>query len=453
VSRKPLEGIRIVESTYVYAFPYAAGLLADLGAEVIKIEGPGHIDTTRGGQFAGAFPDNEAGDDPWNRAAGFNQLNRGKKSLTLDLSKDEGQAVLKDLLSVTDIFMENYTPRVMRRWKLDYPNLKKLKPDIIMASNTGYGHGEGPYSQYPAQATTQEGTHGLVHITGYRGDDSPSKAGQSYVDFISCWAALLGISMALRYRNQTGKGQWIDIGMYQLGCLGSSEYVMDWIANEKLGGPIGNRHPWRAPQGCYQCSGKDQWCVISVGDDEEWAALCRTMGKDGLIEDPKFASSFNRVKNHEELDSIISSWTKGVEKFQVMERLQGAGVPAAAVQDSRDANLSEQYWASGFLEKVTYPEDRKMGQRVIMGRPWHHDKTKMDVQVRGPGPKLGGSNNEILEGTLGYSQAQVHELEELGIIAERPTDPRPVPTLGLDEMVRRGRYAYHDPDYKRKLGI
>ena len=124
MSRKPLEGIRVVESTYVYAFPYAAGLLADLGAEVIKIEGPGHIDTTRGGQFAGAFPDNEPGDDPWNRAAGFNQLNRGKKSLTLDLSKDEGQAVLRDLLAVTDIFMENYTPRVMRRWKLDYPNLK-----------------------------------------------------------------------------------------------------------------------------------------------------------------------------------------------------------------------------------------------------------------------------------------------------------------------------------------
>ena len=452
MSRKPLEGIRVVESTYVFAFPYAAGLLADLGAEVIKIEGPGHVDITRGGGFAGAYPDNDPGDDPWNRTASFNLINRGKKSLTLDLSKDEGRAVLKDLLSVSDVFMENFTPRVMRRWNLDYPNLKKIKPDIIMASNTGYGHGEGPYSEYPAQATTQEATHGLVHLTGYQ-NDLPAKAGQSYVDFVSSWTALLSIAMALRYRSHTGKGQWIDISMYQLGCSFTGEHVLDWIANQRLGQPMGNRHPWRAPQGCYPCSGNDQWCVISVGDDEEWAALCRVMGKEELIENPSFASGFNRMKNHDELDGILSSWTKGVEKFQVMERLQGAGVPAGPVYDSRDANLSEQYWATGFLEKVTFPEDRKMGQRVIMGRPWRGDSSKMDVRVRGPGPKLGGANSEILEGTLGYSQAQVRELEKAGIIADIPTNPRPVPTLGLDEMVRRGRYAYHDPDYKKKLGI
>ncbi|MEE2701194.1 MAG: CoA transferase, partial [Chloroflexota bacterium] len=174
MARLPLEGIRVIESTYVFAFPYAAGLLTDLGAEVIKIEGTGHMDLTRGGAFAGGYPDNNAGDDPWNRPHGYNVLNRGKKSLTLDLSKEEGRAILVDLLKVSDVFMENFTPRVMRRWELDYPNLKKIKPDIIMASNTGYGHGDGPYSSYPAQATTQEATHGHCHITGYPGD-IPSK--------------------------------------------------------------------------------------------------------------------------------------------------------------------------------------------------------------------------------------------------------------------------------------
>ena len=174
--RLPLEGIRVIDSSYVFALPYAASMMAALGAEVIKIEGPGRIDISRAGAFAGIYADNDPREDPWNRTASYNMINRGKKSLVLDLTKDEGLEALKDLVRVSDIFLENFTPRVMRRWGLDYPNMKKLKPDIIMVSNTGYGHGDGPYSEYPAQATTQEATHGLAYITGYHGD-IPSKAG------------------------------------------------------------------------------------------------------------------------------------------------------------------------------------------------------------------------------------------------------------------------------------
>ena len=362
MSRLPLEGIRVIESTYVFALPYAAGLLSDLGAEVIKIEGPGRIDTTRGGAFGGAYADNEIGEDPWNRSASYNILNRGKKSLVLDLSKPDGLAVLKDLIKESDVVMENFTPRVMRRWGLDYPNMKKLKPDVIMVSNTGYGHGDGPYSEYPAQATTQESTHGLTHITGYR-DDIPSKAGQSYVDFLACWSALLGIALGLRHRKRTGKGLWIDIGMYQLGCFNTSEFIMDWMHNRNLGRRMGNRHPWRAPQGCYRCAGDDDWCVLSVGDDEEWAGLCRAMGRPELTSDERFATTLSRVNNHDELDDIISNWTRTVGKFEAMETLQGEGVPAGPVFDSRDTNLNEHYWQRGFLERVKYPEERKMSGR------------------------------------------------------------------------------------------
>ena len=450
MARLPLEGIRIIESTYVFALPYAAGLLTDLGAEVIKIEGPGRIDTTRGGAFAGAHADNNPGDDPWNRTASFNMLNRGKKSLVLDLSKDEGLAVLKDLIKESDVFMENFTPRVMRRWGLDYPNMKKLKPDIIMVSNTGYGHGDGPYSEYPAQATTQEATHGHTHITGYR-DDIPSKAGQSYVDFLACWSALLGIALALRHRKRTGKGLWIDIGMYQLGCYNTSEYIMDWIANGRLGGRMGNRHPWRAPQGCYPCDGEDQWCVISVGDDEEWAALCRVIGKAELIEDSRFATSLNRVKNHDEIDEIISEWTRTQKKYDVMEQLQGEGVPAGPVMDSRDVNLDKHYKARGFIEKFEYPADRDMGKRMLMGRPWSFSKTPMSI--RGAAPKLGQHNREVLQGILGYDDARYDELEKTGIIADKPANIQPTSTMTMDELVRRGRIAYYDPEYKQKLGI
>ncbi|MBI4200657.1 MAG: CoA transferase [Chloroflexi bacterium] len=450
MGKLPLEGIRVLESTYVFAMPYAAGIMADLGAEVIKIEGPGRTDTTRMGAFTGGFPDNVPGDDPWNRAATFHMLNRGKKSFVVDLSKEEGRNLLKDLIKVSDVFMENFTPRVMRGWGMDYPNLKKLKPDIIMVSNTGYGHGKGPWSEYPAQATTQEATHGLTHVTGYRGD-IPSKAGQSYVDFLACWSALLGVAMALRYRNRTGKGQWIELGMYQLGAYCIGEYILDWAANGRLGERIGNRHPWRAPQGCYPCAGQDQWCVISVGDDEEWASLCRVMGKPDLAADPRFASSLSRMKRHDELDEIIKQWTQRHGKLDVMELLQGAGVPAGPVFDSRDANLDKHYWARGFVEKLQPEEDRAMGRRVIMGRPWRLSKTPLSI--RGPAPRLGAHNRELLVEVLGYAEARYKELEATGILAQRPANPRPIPTTTLDEEVRRGRFAYHDPQYKQKLGI
>src|SRR3989338_2869531 len=242
VSKLPLEGIRIIDCGHVFAVPYACGLMADLGAEVIKIEGPGRLDITRDGPFSGVHADNQPGADPWNRTANFNLINRGKKSL------------VRDLIRVSDVVLESFTPRVMRGWGLDYPNAKTLKPDIIMVSNTGYGRGAGPYSQYPAQATTQEATHGLAHVTGYRGD-IPSKAGQSYVDFLACWACLMGTALALRYRRRFGKGLWIDVGMYQLGCYTISEYILDWLANRRLGERIGNRHPSQGPQGGFPGAG------------------------------------------------------------------------------------------------------------------------------------------------------------------------------------------------------
>ena len=451
MSRPPLDGIRVIDSTYVVALPYAAGVLADMGAEVIKIEGPGHIDGTRLGGFAGSHADTELGEDPWNRTALYNAVNRGKKSVTLDLGTEEGRGALKDLISVSDIFFENFTPRVLRQWGMDYPNLKKIKPDLIMVSNTGYGHGNGPYSNYPAQANSQEATHGLAHITGYRGD-IPTKAGQtSHVDFLAFWSALLGVALALRYRNRTGSGQWLDMGMYQLGVYTTSEYIMDWIANGRFMGRIGNRHPWRAPQGCYPCVGQDQWCVISVGDDHEWAALCQAMGKPELAKDPRFAGILNRMKNHDELDEIIKDWTSGMDKFDVMERLQGAGVPAGPVSDARDTGMDKHYRARGFLETVDYPERRSLGKRMLMGRPWRLSKTP--ISIKGPAPSLGDSNREMLMGVLGYSEKHYNKLQETGIIGERPKNPVPKPSLTLDDYVRYGRLAYHDPDYKQKLGI
>ena len=446
----PLDGVRVVDSTYVVAMPYACSILADLGADVIKVEGPSHVDGSRAISRP-TGPDNVPGDDFWNRALGFNMLNHGKRSLTLDLTGEEGRELFRRLVQVSDIVLENFTPRVMRRWNLDYPNLKKIKPDIIMLSNTGYGHSEGPYTNYPGQATTLEGTHGTVSVTGFPGD-VPSKAGRSYVDYLACWSALFSVATALRYRNRTGKGQWIDLGMYQLGCMFIGEYIMDWVANGRNPARIGNRHPWRAPQGIYPCAGDDQWCAISVGDDDEWEALSLAMGRPDLAQDTRYAGHLGRRRNHDELDEVISAWTRGLDKYELMELLQGVGVPAGPVFDYKDSSLDPHTWASGFKERVTAPTERGMGTRVFIARPWRLSKSK--PHVKGFGPALGAANRSILSGLLDVGEDRIAELEAQDVIASMPTLVREGnATTGRESSGPGLGDTWYDPDYKKNLGI
>ena len=444
----PLAGVRIIDISNVFSLPYAAGPLADLGAEVIKIEGPGRLDVSRGGAFSGVYPDNIPGEDAWNRTSTFNLLNRGKKSLAIDLRRPEGREVLKDLIRVSDVLTENFTPRVMRGWELDYPHASKLNPKLIMVSCSGYGP-HGPYAQYPAQATTQEATHGLAHVTGYRGD-VPSKAGQSFVDFLATWALVMGTTLALRYRRRFGKGLWVDVAMYQLGCTMVADRILDWEANKRLGERIGNRHPWLAPQGCYRCAGDDEWCVVSVHDDAEWVALCRVIGRPELTQDARFVSNDARMQNHDEIDPIIAAWTAGHSKMDAMERLQAAGVRAGAVFNARDMHLDPHAKARGLLETVQFPPERGIGKRTIIGRPWKLSRTPLTV--RGPAPKLGQHNREVLQGILGYDDARYAEMEQSGVIGTHPTAPRPILRMSMDERVHQGRLASWDPDYKERLG-
>lgn len=450
MSKLPLEGLRVIDSSYVFAGPYSTGLLADMGAEVIKIEGPARTDMTRGGAFSGMMPDNERGDDSWNRTSTYNLVNRGKKSLVVDLSRKEGREVFVDLIKKSDVLLENFTPRVMRGWGLDYPNLQKMHPGLIMISNTGYGRG-GPFSDYPAQATTQEATHGLAAVTGYR-DGDPSKAGQSFVDFLAAWACMSAALLGLRYRRRFGRGLWADIGMYQLGCYNVSEFVLDNIANGAPSERIGNRHRQYAPQGCYRCEGRDDWVTLSVRDDHEWGALCGVIGHPELAGDSRYATEQARRANHDALDEIITQWTKTVGKIEAMERLQAAGVPAGAVLDGRDLHFNPHLKARGLLEWIDFPKERNMGpRRRVIGRPWHFSKT--DIKVRGPAPVFGNDNHHVLRDILGYDEARIAALERDELLVSAPKKVRETPDLTMDERVKLGRLAYWDPDYKQRLGM
>ena len=446
----PLEGIRVVDSSYVFALPYTGGLLADMGAEVIKIEGPARSDITRTGGLYGTFPENDPGGQWWDRSSTYNLINRGKKSLTLDLTAERGRELFKELVSVSDVVLENYTPRVMRGFGLDYGELRKVRPDIIMASNTGYGHGDGPYSGYPAQATTQEGTHGLCWVTGYV-DGPPSKAGASFVDFISTWSAVFAIGAALRHRNLTGEGQWIDMSMYQGGVTCISEYLMDWMSNSRLGERIGNRHPYHAPQGVYPAKGEDSWVAVAVASDDQWAILCRLMDQPELAEDPRFRSVAARQHNHDELDAVISDWTRQHERYHITRTLQAEGIAASPVFDGRDIHLDRHFQARGFLEKVPFPSDREIGTRHLMGPPYKFSGTPLSI--KGPAPAFGEDNHWALGGLLGMGDLEVRSLEQAGTIASAPQSGEASPTMPMDELVARGRMSGWDPDYKERLGI
>ena len=446
----PLDGIRVLDSTYVFALPYTGGQLADLGAEVIKVEGPRRPDITRGGGLYGTFPDNEPGEDWWNRPSTYQLLNRGKRSLVLDMAQEEGREIFRELVMVSDVVMENFTPRVMRRWGLDYPNLRKLRPDVIMVSNTGYGHGGGPYSSYPAQATTQEGTHGHCWITGYPGGE-PSKAGRSFVDFLSTWSAMFAIGSALRYRNRTGKGQWVDIGMYQAGVMFLSEYLMDAIANGREGERIGNRHPYRAPQGAYPAAGDDQWITLSVADGEQWQALCRLMERDDLASDARLATLAGRQQAHDDIDGAIGEWTRQQDKYDLMHALQGVGIASGPVLSGKEVHFDPHYRSRNFLERVEYPEERGMGTRILMGRPYRMSKTPL--AIRGPAPTFGQDNLTLLEDLLGKPSEQVARWADDTVITTVPVDGEPSPALEPQELVARQQLAEWDPQYRQRLGI
>jgi crotonobetainyl-CoA:carnitine CoA-transferase CaiB-like acyl-CoA transferase len=450
VSKLPLEGIRVLDSTYVYALPYAGGQLSDLGADVIKIEGPGRPDVTRLGVLSGSVADNENKEDWWNRSGNYNLLNRGKRSLVLDMTDDRGRDLFRQLVSISDVVMENFTPRVMRGWKLDYSNLRKIRPDVIMVSNTGYGHGDGPYSSYPAQATSQEATHGHCWITGYR-DGAPSKVGNSFVDFPAGLSALFAIGAALRYRNRTGHGQWIDLAMYQTGVMLTSEYLMDAIANGRNGGRIGNRHPYRAPQGCYPSLGKDQWITLSVGSDMQWTSLCELMNQGELATDSQFGDVLSRQRNHDRIDEIINLWTEGKDKYELTHLLQAVGIPAGPVLSGKDVHFDPQYRSRGFLESITYPKWRQIGTRSFMGRPYKFSGSPM--QIRWPAPAFGQDNESIVSGLLGVDKATYQLLVKDTVIGSAPTRGEPAVEVLQEQAVALGLLADWDPDYLKRLEI
>ncbi len=439
----PLTGIRVLDLSYVFAVPYMAGLLSDLGAEVIKIEAPHKLDQTRGRAF-GPYLDNDPAQDPWNRSGIFYVVNRGKRSLAMDLGQPQGQELFRELVAKSDIVLENFTPRVMRKWGLNYDELKKIKPSLIMLSNTGYGS-TGPWSSFPSQGTTLEATMGITFYTGYR-DDKPWKVGQSYPDFIACWAGLNALWAAIAHMRKTGQGQWIDVGMYQLGVALMPEPLLQKQLDGTEPVRMGNEHPEHVPSNLYRAQGEDQWLALTVRTDTQWAALTSLMQKPELASDPRFFSAPARRINREVVNKIVAEWCMTRSPKDLFEQLQAHGIAAAPVLNSRDLLRDPHLKHRKFYETVLHPEP--IGERPIIGRPY---KLRFrDAHIKKPGPRFAEDNDSILRDILGKTPEQIQALKASNVVSDCPTNPGLSGTMDTESMLRLKTLVAVDPDYRNK---
>ncbi len=455
-STSPLKDIRVVDLSRVFAMPYAGAYLADLGAQVIKIDThhARFMDTSR--ITTGPFPGNEPGGLWWERGGTFQTLNRGKRSLTLDLRSPVAQDILKDLVRVSDVVLENFTPRVMARFGLDYSSLRSVKPDLIMVSNTGYGH-SGPWSNFGAMASALEPAQGTGAFMGYLEEDEkgrlapgqvPNKMGNSYTDFLATWTGVTGVLAALLHRARTGRGMWIDLAMYQVGVSFLGEGLLDFAFNSRRTRRIGNRHPFMAPHGCYPCQGTDEWVTLAVRGDEDWRALCRVLEAEGYPEpaqDERYASPLFRIEHQDELDETIAAWTSTQDQYQVMEKLQGAGVPAGPVLNARGLLADPHFRARGFFETVEHPAETGLGRREYMGRGWKLSRNR--VAVDGPAPLLGEHNEYVLHHVLGLPKEQIESLQKEDLIGNVPAGGVPPATVPLQRQVELGWTVGLYPDH------
>jgi crotonobetainyl-CoA:carnitine CoA-transferase CaiB-like acyl-CoA transferase len=403
-TRLPLEGVRVADFTWVWAGPFCTMHLAHLGAEVIKIESQARPDLAR------RLPIVPQGMEPdVNRSGYFNQWSQGKKSILLNLSKPEGIAIAKQLVAKSDVVVENFATGVMDQLGLSYEALKQVKPDIIMASISGYGH-TGPQRKYMGYGPAVAPLTGLASLTGYPGGP-PQELGISYGDPNAGINAAVAICAALAARKRTGQGQYIDVSLWEAMAALVPEGWMDYAMNKTQPPRMGNRDLWMAPHNCFRCAGEDEWVTIACGTEEEWQALCWTIGQPSLATDLRFRTATDRKAHEDELEALLTAWTQQHDKWEVTRTLQAAGVAAFPSMNSKDLAEDEHLNARGFFARLPHPE---IGVQTHTGIPWR--LTNASNGVRKAAPCLGADTDTVLRDVLGYPAAEISKLKEQRVL-------------------------------------
>lgn len=416
LDRLPLESVRVVDMTQAWAGPYATKFLADMGAEVIKVESTRRPDAERmavGPRRSPLYPDYEPGERFFNRKAEFVEYNRNKLSMTLDLTAPAGVALFTTLAQVSDVVVENFSVGVMDRFGLGYEVLRQVRPDLIMLAMPGFG-ATGPEARYRAYGPVQEAMSGLTSITGYP-DEPFLETREYYGDPTAGVFGAAALFAALLYRRRTGRGVFIDLSQREamIACL--PELVLEHVMAGRTLRSTANRHPFKAPHGCYRCAGEDNWLALSAGTDEEWQALCRAMGRPELAAGPRFATALERLTHQDELDRVIEAWTRERDHLDLMRLLQDHGVAAEAVVNVAELARDPHFQARGFLERVPHPD---AGEHLTTGISWKI--SDVPARIRLPAPGLGQHNRPVICDLIGLPQTELEALEQAGIIGDYP---------------------------------
>ena len=396
-STGPLEGIRILDFTHVLAGPFATRILADMGADVVKI-----MSSTRAGLAGGV-------DHPYHAL-----WNRNKRVFQLDLSRQEARDIARELALQADVVIDNFSVGVLDRWGLGYDAVSPDNPGVIYIGMSGMGV-SGPWSKYVTYAPTVHALAGLTYLTGVPGRNDIG-IGFSYNDHMAGLHGSVAVLAALEGRRLTGQGRQIDMSQFEVGVNFGGPALLDWFANGVAAEPVGNEPPWESwtPHAIYPCAGEDLWCAIAVVSDDQWHSLCRLMEADDWLNDDALTTAHGRAARRTEIDARISEWTAGQDRYELMHRCQQAGVPAGVVQTGDDLVSRDPQLAHANMHFAYHDPHPDLGLLKADRLPLRFEQTPATVYNRSE--VFGESNASVAADWLGMSADEVSRLEADGVI-------------------------------------
>jgi CoA:oxalate CoA-transferase len=392
----PLSGIKVLDLTRVLAGPFATMLLSDLGADVLKVEMPGIGDDSR---HFGPFKNG--------RSLYFVSINRGKRSITLNLKTDEGKKILRRLVAEHDILVENFRPGVMEKLGLGYEELRKINPRLIYAVSSGYGH-SGPDSTKPAYDILAQAAGGLMSVTGWP-DQPPTRVGCSIGDIGAALFNTVGILAALNQRHITGEGQKVDVAMLDAQVAILENALARYQVDGKSPGPLGNRHPTISPFQAYHAS--DDWIVVAIGNDALWQSFCTAVERNDLASDARFETNPKRTEHLDELNAILEPLFLRRTVAEWSSLFSHAGIPHSRINKIEQVLQNRQVRARNMVVTV---EDTVAGTVSVAGNPIKMSGMD-DPPTRPPIPELGEHTEQVLR-AIGYTEDQIAGFREQGVV-------------------------------------
>ena len=388
----PLDGIRVLDFTHVLAGPFCTRLLADLGADVVRVESARHPDHPWPSTFISADK----------RHASYLNTNRSKRSVAIDLKNEAGRKIAARLAAAADVVIENFSAGVMERLNLGYERLKQLHPSLIYVSMSGYGH-DGPRRDWTSMNMNLQGYIGLMMVSGAEGDP-PTAISNSWNDYIGGLHACFAILQAVEERHQSKTGKLIDLSQFECSAAMIGSLLIGAAVDGKTPARRGNRSDRLAPQGVYPCAGTDDWCALWIESDEQWLALATLIGRERWGAQPRFATVVGRMEHHDEIDEAIADWTKQYESKEVAARLQAAGIGAEPMRRINDVVDSPD--AATIFVKMAEP---RSGTMLTTRLPF--TLSFVDLPAPRSAPSLGEHSANVLREWLQLSEAEIERLQ------------------------------------------